>query len=44
MTVFYSTWYDGTFRYSFVRYLGEVITEADLSWWIVPGTLEDNNG
>jgi hypothetical protein len=42
MTVFYSYWYDNTRNISFIRYLSECICdEADISYWAVPGTLED---
>lgn len=42
MTVFYSVWCDGTRQISFIRFLGECICEdADISYWAVPGTLED---
>ena len=41
MMVFYYTNYDGTLRYDFIRYLSEVITPCDVSYWAIPGTLED---
>jgi len=43
MTVFYSVRRDGTFEFScFAGLLGNiVIPDVDVSYWIVPGTLED---
>lgn len=42
MTVFYTNLYDGTRRIDVVRYLGDIICPCDISWWIVPGTIEDD--
>ena len=41
MTVFYSINYMGGRDITFIRWLGDCITEADLCYWAVPGTLED---
>ena len=42
MTVFYSVRRDGTFEFCFTRLLGNiVIPDVDVSYWVVPGTLED---
>ena len=43
MTVFYSIYNeDGTRDYCFTQYLSNIIfPDLDLSYWIVPGTLED---
>lgn len=42
MTVFYSICHDGHREYSAIRWLGNVILdEVDISYWIVPGTMED---
>lgn len=41
MTVFYSN-YMGGCRIDFIRWLGDAICDADISYWIVPGTLNLN--
>jgi hypothetical protein len=42
MTVFYFKCFDGTREICFTRLLGEVtFPDIDISYWIVPGTLED---
>lgn len=42
MTVFYSIWYDNTRMITFTRYMGNCSCDgADISYWVVPGTLED---
>jgi hypothetical protein len=43
MVVFYSMWYDPMhMKYTFTRYLGNLILDdVDISYWAVPGTLED---
>lgn len=42
MTVFYTMFRDGSRDYTFTRYLGHlIIPDVDISYWIVPGTLED---
>ena len=42
MTVFYSI-YDSTGHreYCFTQYLGNLLLDADISYWIVPGTIND---
>ncbi len=42
MTVFYSI-YDNTGHreYCFTKYLGNLLLDADISYWIVPGTIND---
>lgn len=42
MVVFYSMWYDGGRMVTFTRYMGNCIVEpVDISYWAIPGTLED---
>ena len=41
MTVFYTRCESGIREYTFTSWLGDVIFEdIDLSYWVVPGTLE----
>jgi hypothetical protein len=40
MVVFYYVRHDGTHQISFIRWLGDLIYETDISYWAVPGTLE----
>lgn len=41
MMVFYTYGTDGKLRHDFIRWLGDLICEADVSYWAVPGTLTD---
>jgi hypothetical protein len=42
MTVFYSIYDErGTRDYCFTQYLGNLLLETDISYWIVPGTIND---
>jgi len=41
MVVFYCMMWNETRAYSFIRYLGDSISDGDISWWAIPGTLED---
>ena len=42
MTVFYSIYDErGTREYCFTQYLGSVILSTDISYWVVPGTIND---
>jgi hypothetical protein len=42
MTVFYYIRRDGTFEHCYAGWLGDnIILNIDVSYWAVPGTLED---
>lgn len=40
MVVFYINNYDGTRQYQFIKYVGHIITEFDISYWRIPGTFD----
>lgn len=40
MVVFYYQSYDNVRRIDFIRWLGNCVNDADISYWAVPGTLE----
>jgi len=40
MTVFYSSTDQGHL-YSFIEWIEDEILDVDVSYWVVPGTLED---
>jgi len=40
MIVFYYA-VDGEYHFDFIQWYSEYIYPEDISWWAVPGTLED---
>ena len=40
MVVFYCQHANGVYQHDFIYWLGNCISEGDISWWIVPGTID----